>query len=150
VLVILSASLLGQIRYSSRTDVAAVFAGSNTLVRPSDYRQWVFVGNSLDHNVYIDPAAYREFTHSGHFPDGTVMVLEVKAAEEQAPGLQVSVKDPSKFEGGWGFYEFSDGPGHLQENAEPAPQTAGCRACHRDKAAKDQVFTQFYPVLRKL
>ena len=146
---ILSASLLGQIRYTHQ-DVAAVFVGTNTLVRPAEYRDWVFVGNSLDRNVYIDPAAYREFTHSGQFPDGTVMVLEVKSAEEQKPGLQVSVKDPARFDGGWGFYEFTDSVGQQQANAEPLPQNAGCRACHRDKAAKDHVFTQFYPVLRNI
>jgi hypothetical protein len=150
VLAILTASLLGQIRHSDQKDATAMFIDANTLVRPADYREWVFVGNSLDHSVYIDPAAYREYTHSGRFPDGTVMVLEIKAAEEQTPGLQVSVKDPSRFEGGWGFYEFSDATGQLQPNAEPVPQTAGCRACHRDKAATDHVFTQFYPVLRNI
>jgi hypothetical protein len=36
----------------------------------------------------------------------------------------------------------------LKPQAEPLPQTAGCLACHREKAATDHVFTQFYPVLR--
>jgi hypothetical protein len=168
---IVSASLLGQIRHSTqRIDrPSAVFVGS-TLLCPTGYREWVFVGSCLGHdphrssdmyhNVYIDPAAYNEYSHSGKFPDGTVMVLETLSAETKQEsglegsyekdlvGLQVSVKDSTRFDSGWGFYDFTEGAGQLKRETEPLPQTAGCIACHRDKAATDHVFTQFYPVLR--
>jgi len=87
------------------------------------------------------------------------MVLEVLSAqtkfdtelkgshENDLIALQASVKDSSRF-GGWGFYDFTAGIGKLKPQAEPLQQTAGCLACHREKAATDHVFTQFYPVLR--
>ena len=164
---IVSASLLAQIQHSGyRAKVgAAMFVGNDNLLCPSSYREWVFVGCSLGtdhshnqssevyHNVYIDPVAYREYQRSGKFPDGTVMVLEVLSAqtkphENDLIALQASVKDSSRFDGGWGFYDFTAGIGKLKPQAEPLPQTAGCLACHREKAATDHVFTQFYPVLR--
>ena len=176
VVAILSASLLGQIRHS-RPDsgpAAAVFVGKNTLVRPAAYREWVFVGSSLGlgytqgqgaemyHNVYIDPAAYREYARSGIFPEGTVMALEMVSADvKKEPGLQgsyekdfialeVSVKDSSRFEEGWAYFDFTKGMGTLKSEAEPIPQSAGCVSCHREKAATDHVFTQFYPVLKSV
>src|SRR5687767_199237 len=117
-------------RQADAQTAVAVFEGKNTLLRP-DYRQWVFVGSSLGlnyapnppatvnpsvqlfHNVYIDPLAYREFAKSGKFPEGTVMILELASVESKnEPGLQgsyqktfvaleASVKDSTRFEGGW-------------------------------------------------
>ena len=170
---IVSASL-AQIRHSAeRADnAAAMFVGNDTLICPSSYRDWVFLGCSFGkaaalnnpadsyHNVYIDPIGYREYSRSGKFPEGTVMVLEVFSAETKRdpalPGsyennpiaLQVSVKDSSRFKEGWGFYDFAESAGKLKPQAKPLPEIAGCLACHRDKAATDHVFTQFYPVLR--
>jgi hypothetical protein len=90
--------------------------------------------------------------HSGKFPDGTVMVLEKSSAETKGDphftGVEVSVKDSNRFDGGWGFYNFTDDNGKLKTQAEELPQTAGCLSCHRDKAATDHVFTQFYPALK--
>lgn len=159
-------------------ETAAVFEGKNTLLRPEGYREWVFVGSSLGlsyaqnpgqaqsqgseiyHNVYINPAAYGEFARTGKFPEGTVMAMELAAAEvKREPGLQgsyekefigleVSVKDSSRFEGGWAYFNFTERGGTLKAKAEPFPQSAGCLSCHRQKAATDHVFTQFYPVLR--
>ena len=169
-----SASFLAQIQHSGhKANVgAAIFVENDNLLCPPNYREWVFVGCSLGmghtlnksselyHNVYIDPLAYREYQRSGKFPDGTVMLLESMSAgtkfasesdgsyEEDVIALQASVKDSTRFDGGWGFYDFTAGVGKLKPQAEPLPQTAGCLACHREKAATDHVFTQFYPVLR--
>jgi hypothetical protein len=152
--VVVSASLLGQMRYTEphgrRT---AVFAGQNTLLSPATYREWISAGPSAadghreipgaNHNVYIHPDAYREYSRSGKFPEGTVIVRET-SHEMEIMALQVAVKDSSRFQDGWGFYDFSPAFG----KADEAPQSAGCIACHRDKGATDHVFTQFYPVLR--
>ena len=180
IVAIVSASLLGQIGHSGQKadGRAAVFAGKNTLVRPAGYREWVFAGSSLGleyeqnpeqaqrqgsemyHNVYIDQAAYHEYTRSRKFPEGTVMVLEMVSADvKKEPGLQgsyekdfmslaVSVKDSSRFEGGWAYFGFTDGNGNVKPEAEPFAQSAGCLSCHQEKAETDHVFTQFYPVLR--
>ena len=155
----------------------AQFEGKDTLLRPVGYREWVFVGSSLGlrynqnagekspsksepyHNVYINPAAYREFSNTGKFPEGTMMILELaKAESKNEPGLQgsyqkdylaleASVKDSKRFEGGWAYFSFTDKDGNPKSKAQPFVTTA-CWSCHHQKAATDHVFTQFYPVLR--
>lgn len=158
------------------TKPAAVFEGADTLLRPEGYREWVFVGSSTGlnyspnpapasansgtdfKNVYINPAAYREFSKTGKFPEGTIMILEIaQAATKNEPGLQgsfaskyialeASVKDSKRFPGGWAYYGFTDQEGKLLAKAKPFPETS-CLSCHQKKAATDLVFTQFYPVL---
>ena len=156
---------------------AAVFEGKDTLLRPEGYREWIFVGSSLGlsyaknsdsapsrnperfHNVYINPSAYREYASTGKFPEGTMMVLELASSEvKKEPGLQglyekefvaleVSVKDSSRFDGGWGYFDFTDHGGKRKAKARAFPKES-CWSCHHERAATDHVFTQFYPVLR--
>jgi hypothetical protein len=166
--------LLVAARQNQQTVVPA-FEGKTTLLRPANYREWVFVGSSLGlsyaqaasstnemyHNVYIKPEAYREFARTGKFPEGTVLAMEMASAdtkkepalhgsfESEFIGLEVAVKDSSRFPGGWAYYGFSNGMGsQYRDKAEPFPASAGCVACHKQNAATDNVFTQFYPVLR--
>ena len=161
IVAIISATQLSQIQSSAPTvdHHGPVFAANNALLCPTDYREWVFVGScdghwqegnesSQSYNVYINPVAYREYTRSGKFPDGTVMALEALSADMKRAGLEVSVKDSSRFESGWGFYDFTGEAGTVKPEAGLLPQTAGCVSCHRDRAANDHVFTQFYPALR--
>src|SRR5262249_22004486 len=139
----------------------AVFIGKDVLVRPAGYREWIFVGSSMGlsysenagsrrddlfHNVYINPAAYREYVSTGKFPEGTVMMLELaRSGIKKEPGLQgsfekefvalkASVKD-GRFEGGWGFFKFTDEQGKLKANA--SPEKTGCRSCHQQRAETD-------------
>jgi cytochrome P460 len=159
------------------------FEGKTTLLRPVNYREWVFVGSSLGlayaanppaanapatggmgamyHNVYITPYAYREFAKTGKFPEGTMLAMELLSAdtkrepglqgsyEKEFIGLEVSVKDSTRFESGWAYFNFSNGMGSsYREKADPFPASAGCVSCHKQNAETDNVFTQFYPVLR--
>ena len=158
--------------------MAALFAapqsGKYVLDRPVDYREWVFVGSSIGlsyapgasaapemyHNVYIKPEAYREFAKTGKFPDGTMLAMEMTTSdtkkdpalrgsfESDFVGLEVAVKDSRRFEGGWAYFSFSDRGSNYKDKAEPFPASAGCVACHKQHGATDNVFTQFYPVLR--
>ena len=156
------------------TKPAAVFEGKDTLLRPTGYREWVFVGSSLGlsyekgekersgppeyKNVYIDPAAYRAYKATGKFPQGTVLVLETAAGDEKREpglrgsyqkeftGLSAAVKDSDRFADGWAYFQFG-GADRPRAKAQPA-KAAACYDCHRAKAADDNVFTQFYPVLR--
>ncbi|HVT28558.1 MAG TPA: cytochrome P460 family protein, partial [Lacipirellulaceae bacterium] len=60
-----------------------------------------------------------------------------------------SIKDSKRFKdepGHWAYFSF----GHkypLHKTAEKESATS-CNACHAATAAKDDVFTQYYPVLR--
>src|SRR3989442_14283038 len=138
-LVALTITILGA---QQATTSGPVFEGKTTLLRPVNYREWVFVGssrglsyaqtprpsteaaaaNEMYHNVYIKPESYREFVKTGKFPEGTVLAMELASADtKQEPGLQgsyekefigleVSVKDSSRFEGGgWVYFIFSKG-----------------------------------------
>ena len=130
--------------------MGAVFEGQDTLLRP-EYQDWKVVDATThdEHHAfgkaYISPNAHKEFARTGRFPEGTVMVLESPAPYVS---FLASVKDSSRFEGGWGYFEFRDVEGRQTSKASALPNAAGCVACHRDRAALDHVFTQFYPVLR--
>jgi hypothetical protein len=154
-----SVSVYAQMRVSSPVPatVAAVFDGRNILERPQGYANWVVAGTTANgkHShgkVFIDPTAYREYSATGRFPQGTVMVWEratppATAAVAAAPQLLVSVKDGARFDGGWGFYDFTATNGAAKATA-PEAADANCRTCHRADAETDHVFTQAYPSLR--
>lgn len=151
------------------------FAADGRLRRPVDYREWVFVTSGLGmtygpakvadereprfDNVFVTTAAYRDFIRSGTWPEKTMFILEVRAAEANVSinqggrtqgalvAIEAAVKDKERFpEGGWGYYSF-DGPNGLADTAESLPGTASCYSCHREKAAVDHTFVQFYPTL---
>jgi hypothetical protein len=161
---------------TGQENAAARFEGKDTLLRPQNYREWIFVGSSLGlqyaknadaalrqpelyHNVYINLSSYREFSRTGKFPEGTVMVLELASSEvKKEPGLQgsfqkeftaleASVKDSKRFTNGWAYYSFDGGNGQIKDKAKPFADSE-CWSCHHQKAATDNVFTQYYPVLR--
>jgi hypothetical protein len=145
------------------------------LVRPPDYREWIFVssglgmeynplpgtpgGNSFG-NVFVNPSAYRAFMKTGKWPDRTIFVLEFRGStgegsinkagrfQSQLVGLEAEVKD-SRFPDGWAFFNFMpDGPkGQIVANAKPLPENAGCVECHTKNTAVERTFVQFYPTL---
>jgi cytochrome P460 len=149
---------------------APAYDATGALLRPEGYREWVFVGASLGlsyaeanpddgpgtfHNVYLRPESYETFKRTGRFPDRTVLVLELhEAASKVAPSrhglfegrriaVEAAVKD-ARLRDGWGYFSFGDG---WERSAKALPREA-CFECHRQHAAADNVFVQFYPVLR--
>jgi hypothetical protein len=112
VIAIVSASLLGQIRHATQASpAAAVFSSTCHPAVPVRLSRLGRRGKRSTHhhagrdpgNVYMSPASYSEYKRTGNFPDGTVLVLEAK----QQAGIQVSVKDSSRFEGWLGLLRFS-------------------------------------------
>jgi hypothetical protein len=171
---VVSVTLLAQVNQRKIVPIAQspVFDQDNQMRQPEGYRQWVYVGAAVSsahvdnsavrvpnvlRSVYINPIGYEEYLKSGTFPEGTMMVAEsAVVASKNEPGfegwyekgfvgLQVSVKD-ERFEGGWGYFDFTAEPGKLLTAA--VPEGSACISCHRDRAATDHVFTQFYPVLK--
>ena len=63
--------------------------------------------------------------------------------QQQLLGIEVEVKDSSRFPGKWAFYEF----GRAASSAKPLATTAGCYSCHAQNGAVDNTFVQFYPTL---
>jgi len=140
------------------------------LVRPDDYREWIFLSSGLGmtygavdkagpprfDNVFVTPAAYRNFLQTGSWPDGTMFALEVRAATSQGSinrgghyqagvqALEIHVKDRARFAKGWAFFAFDRTD---QQLARPFPPTSRCQECHAGHGAVDETFVQFYPTL---
>jgi len=118
---------------------------------PSNYRQWVYVTTgfdmsynpamSMDHhmfdNVFVNPEAYAAFLNSGTWPDKTMLLVEVRSAKNKGSinqaghfqdtdvmGLEVHVKDESRFhsQGNWAFFGFE--PSAITASANPDPANA--------------------------
>jgi hypothetical protein len=151
------------------------FTPDGKLKKPEGYRKWMYVGTPLTpndlnggeagfpefHAVYMDPKNFAHYEKTGEFPDGTVMVKElISVGAKEAPsgkgyfmgdflGLETSIKDSKRFKdepGSWAYFSF----GHKYPlKAEATKQAAAsCNECHQINAAKDYVFSQYYPVLR--
>ncbi len=170
-LVVGAASLVHGQSPAPSSEAPRYVKGSN-LVRPPDYREWVFLSSGLgmDYNgqagtdrppsfgnVFVNPSSYREFMKTGKWPDKTTFVLEFRSStsegsinkggrfQTQLRGVEAEVKD-SKFPDGWAFFNF--GPANaLQDSSEPLPDSAGCRECHTKNTAVERTFVQFYPTL---
>ena len=64
-------------------------------------------------------------------------------------GLETSIKDSKRFKdepGNWAFFSF--GHHYPLKDVATKQNAASCNACHQASAAKDYVFSQYYPVLR--
>jgi hypothetical protein len=158
----------GAIATAASGAAAPAYDGTGALLRPRGYRRWVFVGASLGlsysegggadqfHHVYLRPESYDAFRRTGRFPEKTVLVLELhEAAQKVAPtrhgrfegkrvALEVAVKDRERFPDGWAYFSFGDG----SRRSATAFARTDCFNCHRQHAKSDNVFVQFYPVLR--
>jgi hypothetical protein len=147
------------------------YAGMN-LMRPADYRNWVFLSSGLGMeyepqqaadpnpmfgNVFVNPSSYQSFMKTGQWPDRTIFVLEFRASKTEGSInkagrfqgdlriLEAEVKD-SRYPDGWAFFNFSRN-GKLLDVAEPLPASAGCVECHTKNTAVERTFVQFYPTL---
>jgi len=150
------------------------FGADNELQRPENYREWIYLSSGIGmsynpatnapgnpnppfDNVFVSPAAYRSFLQTGTWPEKTMFVLELRGSasegsinkqgrfQQQLLGIEVEVKDSSRFPGKWAFYEFG-----RSSSAKPSPTTASCYSCHSQNGAVDNTFVQFYPTLAEI
>lgn len=153
------------------------FQGKEEMLRPEGYREWMFVAANYGmgyteakpgevtakpgtfHNIYLQREAYKQYAKTGTFPDKTMVIMEVvqpgtKASinkqgmfQDKYIGIEVAVKDEKRFAGKWAYYKFFDSEGKALPTAKPFPKEA-CWDCHHKNGAVDNVFAQFYPVLK--
>ena len=152
------------------TESGPSYESDGRLKFPANYREWIFLSSGLDmsytpeaqksdhsmfDNVFVEPTAYRQFVRTGTWPDGTLLVLELRGSASKGSinqhgkfqtgdlmGVEVHVKDTKRFKGDWAFFGFR-GP----QAASMIPMTADCYSCHLQHAAVDTTFVQFYPTL---
>jgi YHS domain-containing protein len=154
------------------TDDGPQFTGDGRLIRPKNYREWIYLSSGLGmtygpaaeaardnnptfDNVFVNPAAYRSFLETGKWPDKTIFVLEVRASESKGSinngghyqsgmvTIEAEVKDEKRFPGKWAFF----GLGRTASEAKMIPLRASCYSCHSEHGAVDNTFVQFYPTL---
>ena len=139
------------------------------LVRPADYREWMFLsaGYGMNYspgpgshemftNVFVQRWAYDEFVNSGKWPEQSMFVIDERDAASRSSinqkghyqtdlmGLAVEVKDSGRNPDKWAYYGFeADG-----KTAGAMPHGNGCWSCHDAHAAVEHTFVQFYPTLK--
>jgi hypothetical protein len=150
------------------------YAASGELMRPADYREWVYLSSGLNmtyganapnparnqpfNNVFVNRSSYRAFLETGRWPDKTIFILEIRRSEEHVRpnafgytqaavgAIEAAVKDSRNGAQPWAYYSFNGRDG-LAASATPLPESAGCQACHSTHTAVEQTFVQFYPTL---
>ena len=156
------------------------YTSTGELIRPDDFREWVFVTSGLGMtynqpaprtepgqavapprppsftNVYVNPSSYRQFMKTGHWPDKTMFILEIRASTSEGSinkgghfqtnlvVIEASVKDEARFPGKWAYFDFGR---DMKTQVAALPRTERCYACHADNGAVDNTFVQFYPTL---
>jgi hypothetical protein len=153
---------------------AAQFAADGSLVRPVDYRRWVYVSSGFGMNYtpgagesespaftngFVNPSSYDYFLANGKWPDKTIFVLEEYSStshgsinqrgsyQQHLMGLAVEVKDEKRFPDKWAYFGFSE---DAKSAAAITPGQNACWKCHEQNAAVEHSFVQFYPELLKV
>jgi hypothetical protein len=156
---------------AQQTDGPKYAQGTNNLLRPTDYREWMFIGSSLGlnypppgqaqgpqifNNVFVNRSSYQSFMQTGKWPDRTIWVLEFRnTGHESVPdrsgifqtdlqGMEANVKD-SRFPDGWGYFGF--GPNDKSAAPLAGDTVKRCIDCHTSHTAVERTFVQFYPTL---
>jgi hypothetical protein len=152
----------------------AQFNSDGKLVRPEGYRRWVYVSSGFGMsynpdvggngapaftNVFVAPAAYDFFQAKGTWPDKTMFVLEIYGSsshgsinrkgsyQESLMGLDVEVKDESRFADKWAYFDFDNA---TKTASALTPSKNNCWSCHDQNAAVEHSFVQFYPESLKI
>jgi hypothetical protein len=85
------------------------YTASGDLKLPTNWRQWIFVGDPLTpnalngghanfpeyHNVYIEPGSYAIYKKTGVFPEGTIFVKELQLTLKPEENPDGSRTEPS-------------------------------------------------------
>jgi hypothetical protein len=144
------------------------------LMRPADYREWMFLsagygmnyspspgGHEMFTNVFVQRWAYNDFVNSGKWPELTMFVIDERDAQSKGSinktghfqtdlmGLDVEVKDSAHNPDKWAYYVFdSDGASAAGKTGDAMPKGNSCWSCHEAHAAIEHTFVQFYPTLK--
>ena len=118
------------------------------------------------HNIYINREAYEEYLRTRKFPDRRCSSWKSSGQpsgtrrgywhrgrfEAEQIGLEAAIKDTKRPGGGkdWAYYDFDLGPEPGKISPAAAMPVDRCYTCHLHHASADNVWVQFYPVLRDL
>ena len=168
----IAALIVVSLTASAQTSIEPRYTSDGQLMRPENYREWIFLSSGLGmtygpaasanpnsplfDNVFVTPTAYKAFQSTGTWPDKTMFVLEIRSAATEGSinkgghfqtslvVIEASVKDEARFRGRWAFFDFGR---DMKTQVAALPRTERCYACHTDNGAVDNTFVQFYPTL---
>lgn len=149
------------------------FSAGGQLQLPKNYREWIFLSSGLGmtygpsasadtqnpafDNVFVNPSSYRAFIETGHWPDKTMFILEVRNATGQGSinngghfqndirAIEAEVKDEKRFPQKWAYFGFGK-----KDTATALAGNSSCTKCHGQNAAVENTFVQFYPTLLEI
>ena len=144
------------------------YTADHKLLRPENYREWIYLssglgmnyspvsmGEDMFTNVFVPQWAYQAFLKSGKWPEKTMFVVEERNSQTRGSinqhgkyqtdsmGMGVEVKDSARFPETWAYFNFNENTKSAQANPK-----AACFQCHEDHAAVEHSFVQFYPTLK--
>lgn len=125
------------------------FNASGELTRPPNYREWIYLTSGIGmnyssdtespqppfDNVFVKPEAYREFVKTGHWPDHTMFILEIRSSQSHGSinrsghfqtsvlAVEAAVKDVARYSQGWAYFSFGQGDA-LLAGINPFPKPA--------------------------
>ena len=153
----------------------AVVSSTGEISLPKDFRtnmshlgSWFVPSGDASgfHDVYMDKASVKAFRKNGKFPDGAVIVKELRAHQSgnYTTGQNVSyatanlkqwfvmVKDAnnkypnnSNWGDGWGWALFQPG----KEGNVSIDYKTDCLGCHVPARSNDWIYVEAYPTLTK-
>jgi hypothetical protein len=137
-------------------------SNTNELLLPVNYRNWISVSpdaaglpshrhKHVAGKLFVEPSAYEHFSQTGHWPNKTVIVLELRSKKPMQRarggcdlmGLEAAVKDESRFPDSWSYY----GIVYDQPNAS-APTKLQASECLDCEHPLDSMLAMAYPTLR--
>jgi hypothetical protein len=172
----IAAALAAALAATAAPEAASVADAKGNLHVPADYRTtyeylgaWAVAadagsGSKEMHVVYASPGTTAAFRRTGHFPDGAILVKEVRDAATQPmttgtvshpaalKGWFVSVRDAANshpdnplWGDGWGWSWFDAG--------QPTQTTStdyrkNCLGCHQPAKSTDWMYSSGYPSLQ--
>jgi hypothetical protein len=170
-ILVLSACLALLVAASNDKAPNAQYDEKGQLIRPADYREWIFLsagygmnyspepgGHEMFTNVFVQRWAYNEFSNSGKWPEQSMFVIDERDAASRSSinqkghyqtdlmGLVVEVKDSARNPDKWAYYIFSA----AGKTGEVMPKGNVCWSCHDAHAAVEHTFVQFYPTLKEV
>jgi len=124
------------------------FDDKGELIRPTGYREWIFVGTPLTpndmndgkapfpefHAVYIDPDSWTHWKKTGKFREGTILMKELISVGSKAAvsgkgyfmgefmGLEATIKSSERFPdepGNWAYFSFTIGEPPMMSPDKP-------------------------------
>lgn len=145
----------GWVFVSASATETTVEAADNSMAAGAEDEEQTKAPEARFNIIHIDVTAWAVYQATENFPEGTVLTTSFFSMSDknmelprlwadQPLGIDVAVKDKSRFADGWGYFRFTGDD--ATATASPKDQ---CFDCHLAHGETDNVFTQLYEAFQK-